>query len=67
MEKIYIHDFIDDLNYHAVVIYVDSNMVLDELYLKLREDSVSHLCRFDSVRENKLFYIENCDLQDVSI
>jgi hypothetical protein len=67
MEKIYIRDFIDDLNYHAVVIYVDSSAVLDELYSKLRADSVSHLYRFDSVRENKLFYIENCDLQDVTI
>lgn len=67
MEKIYIHDFIDDLNYHAVVLYVDSEADLDELLSKLKEDLVSHLYRFDSVRENRLFYIENCDLQDVTI
>lgn len=29
--------------------------------------NVNHLYRFDSVRENRLFYIENCDLQDVTI
>lgn len=67
MERIYIRDFINDLNYNAVVVYVDSNKILDELYLKLREDSVNHLYRFESVRKNKLFYIENCDLQDVTI
>lgn len=67
MERIYIHDFIDDLNYRAVVLYVDSEVNLDGLLSKLEKDLVSHLYRFDSVKENRLFYIENCDLQDVTI
>lgn len=67
MEKIYIYNLIDDLNYHAVVLYVDSEVNLDELLSKLKKDLVSHLYRFDSVKENRLFYIENCDLQDVTI
>ena len=67
MEKIYIHDFIDDLNYHSVVVYVNSATILDDLYSRLRREYVNHLSRFKSVRENKLFYIENCDLQDVTI
>lgn len=67
MERIYIRNFIDDLNYHAVILYVDSEVDLDELLSKLSKDSISHLYRFDSVRENRLFYIENCDLQDVTI
>lgn len=67
MDRVYIHDFVDELNYHAVILYVDPEVDLDELLSKLREDLVSHLYRFDSVRENRLFYIENCDLQDVTI
>lgn len=67
MKRVYIHDFIDELNYHAVVLYVDSEVDLDELRSKLEEDLVNHLYRFDSVRENRLFYIENCDLQNVTI
>lgn len=67
MKRVYIHDFIDDLNYHAIVLYVDPEVNLDELLFKLTLDSVSHLYRFDCVRENRLFYIENCDLQDVTI
>lgn len=67
MERIYIRDFIDDLNYHAVVLFVDSETDLDELLSKLEEDCVSHLYRFNCVRENRLFYIENCDLQNVTI
>ena len=67
MDRIYIHDFVDELNYRAVILYVDLEVDLDELLSKLKEDLVNHLYRFNSVRENRLFYIENCDLQDVTI
>ena len=67
MERIYIHNFVDDLNYRAVILYVDSEVNLDDLLSELKKDYVNHLNRFDSVRENRLFYIENCDLQDITI
>ena len=67
MDRVYIHDFVDELNYHAVILYVDPEVDLDELLSKLKEDLVNHLYRFNSVRENRLFYIENCDLQDIKI
>lgn len=67
MERVYIGNFIDDLNYHAVILHVDQDIDLDDLYIRLNDDNVNHLHRFDSVRGNRLFYIENCDLQDVTI
>lgn len=67
MERIYIKDFIDELNYHAAILYVDSEVDLDDLYNRLHREHLSHLNRFDAVRENRLFYIENCDLQDITI
>lgn len=67
MNKIYIKDFCEDLNYREVVLFVDSEIDLDDLYDRLKRDELSHLYRFESIRENRLFYIENCDLQDVTI
>lgn len=67
MKKAYIEDFCEDLNYHAVTLFVDPEVNLDELLARLEKDLVNHLYRFNSVRENRLFYIENCDLQDVTI
>lgn len=65
--KTYITDFCEDLNYQGVVLYVDSEIDLEDLLNHLKAANVSHLYRFDCVRENRLFYIENCDLQDVTI
>lgn len=65
--KKYINDFIDIFNYRNVILFVDLEINLDSLYEKLHSDYVSHLYRFDSVRENRFFYIENADLQDVTI
>lgn len=67
MERVYIDSFIDDLNYRAVILHVDQDIDLNELYIRLNDDNVNHLYRFDSVRDNRLFYIENCDLQDITI
>lgn len=67
MNKVYIKDFCEDLNYKGVVLFVDSEIDLDDLYGRLKRDNLGHLYRFESVRENRLFYIENCDLQDVTI
>lgn len=67
MKKLYIENFCDDLNYREVVLFVDDSVNFDELLARLNEDCVSHLYRFECVRENRLFYIENCDLQNVTI
>lgn len=64
MSRIYINDFCEDLNYQGVVLYI-GNVDTDKLLEKLKKDYVNHLNRFKSVLENKLMFIENCDLQDV--
>lgn len=62
--KIYIDDFVEDLNYRRVILYIES-VDVDKLYSKMCEDRVNHMNRFDGVLYNKLMFVENCDLQDV--
>lgn len=62
--KIYINDFVEDLNYKKVILDI-SNVELLDLSLKLEKDRMNHMNRFDSVLENDLMFVENCDLQDV--
>lgn len=62
--RLYIDDFVEDLNYRKVILYIgDVNSA--DLYLKLEKDCMNHVNRFDSVLENNLMFVENCDLQDV--
>lgn len=64
--KIYIDDFVEDLNYRGVILYV-GNVDSAKLLNKLKEDNLNKTYRFKTVLEsNKLFYVENCDLQDMS-
>lgn len=64
--KIYIDDFVEDLNYRGVILYV-GNIDPAKLLNKLKEDNLNKTYRFKTVLEsNKLFYVENCDLQGVS-
>lgn len=65
MEKYRIHDFCEELNYTDIILYVHEEINFQELYKRLQSDLVNHLYRFDSVKANRLFYIENCDLQNV--
>lgn len=63
--KIYINDFVEDLNYRNVILHigkVDTGNLLE----RLKKDCVNHLYRFDIALENNLMFIENCDLQDVN-
>ena len=62
--KIYIDDFVEDLNYRKVILYI-GDIEPANLHLKLKKDCMNHLNRFDSVLENNLMFVENCDLQDV--
>lgn len=64
--KIYIDDFVEDLNYRGVILYI-GNVDPAKLLSKLKEDNLNKIYRFDSVMEsNKSFYVENCDLQVMS-
>lgn len=70
-DSIKLDDFLkldcDDINYNKTI-YRISN---DEMIPKI-EDVLKHgwefgkQYRFETVRVNKLFYIENCDIQDIS-
>lgn len=62
--KIYINDFVEDLNYRKVILDI-SNVELLDLRLKLEKDRMNHMSRFDSVLENDLMFVDNCDLLDV--
>lgn len=65
--KIYIANFIEILNYRHIILYVDPEVSFDELYSALVRDNVNHLYSFPTVLRNRLFYIENCDLQSITI
>ena len=59
-----INDFVEDLNYRKVVLFI-GDVDPSNLFSRLEKDNVNHINRFDSVLENNLMFIENCDLQDV--
>lgn len=65
MSKFYITDFVEDLNYKNVVLHIDESVDLDELRDKMASDDMSHMRKFNIVRIDRMFYVENCDLQDV--
>lgn len=70
MKKVYITDFCEDLNYTNVVLHIDDSFLeqdWDDLLDAMRSSNLSHMYRFDMVRGNRLFYVENCDLQDVTL
>lgn len=62
--KRYIDDFVEDLNYRKVILYI-GNVDSDSLRSKMGSDNMSHMNRFATVMANHLMYVENCDLQDV--
>lgn len=59
----YIEDFVEDFNYSGIIFYVSDSVSLELLREKLNEDNINHLYNFDVVLINRMFYIENCDLQ----
>lgn len=65
-KKYYIKDFVEDFNYSGVILYVSDSVNLEHLRAKLKKDNLNHLSRFDDVLLNRMFYIENCDLQIIS-
>lgn len=65
--RFYIDDFVEDLNYCKIILSI-GDVDPEKLKSKLVADNVNHISRFDRYCiSNKLFYIENCDLQEVDI
>lgn len=63
--RFYIDDFVEDLNYRKIILSVD-DVDPEKLKSKLEKDNTGHISRFDRYCiSNKLFFIENCDLQEV--
>lgn len=60
--KRYIKNFIDDLNYHNIVLDITE---VDPVSLRqrLNKDYVNHLYEMDEDRHIQYIHIENCDLQ----
>ena len=65
-----INDFVEDLNYKAIILYV-GNVDAKRLMERLDKDDVNKLWRLDYVINEKdltmknFMYIENCDLQNL--
>jgi len=65
--RFYIDDFVEELNYRKIILSF-GNVDPEKLKSKLVADNVNHINRFDTCCiYNKLFYIENCDLQDAKM
>lgn len=56
MKKWYIEDFCEDLNYTGIIVHVDENIDMDNLYEAFTKNYINHLYRFETVRENRFFY-----------
>lgn len=65
MKRVYIEDFVEDLNYQNIILYI-GNVDVDQLLERLKKDLVNHLYYFENVLANRLMFIENCDLQLVN-
>lgn len=65
-KKHYIKDFVEDFNYSGVILYVSDSVNLEHLGAKLKKDNLNHLSRLVAMLLNRMFYIENCDLQIIS-
>lgn len=58
---------IDDVNYNSTIYHCRDQKLLDEIEEKMHKEwMLNRMYRFENVRRNGYFGIENCDLQDVS-
>lgn len=65
--KIYIEDFVYDLNYKNIVLFIGllNDNEKELLKKQCEENYLNHLCRWKYIENgSKFFYVENCDLQD---
>lgn len=61
ISKYYIEDFVEEFDYTGIIFKISKSV-----NLKLDEDYLCFLHRFDAVLDNRLFYIENGDLQIIN-
>lgn len=66
INKHYIENFVETFDYSGVILKIPKSVNLKRLWLKLNEDYLCCLNRFDTVLDNRLFYIENGDLQIIN-
>lgn len=59
-----VNDFVEDLNYQKIIVDYE-HVNAEELEARLINDMVNHMNRFKYTKDDKMFYIENCDLQDI--
>lgn len=70
-KRFYINDFVEDLNYKSIILYITEEVNITMLREKLKKDYCNKLYRLDFAldkeREDKrnFFYIANCDFQDL--
>lgn len=67
-EKIYINNFVEDLNNKPIILVVNEEIVDGDFWVKLidklNEDMINHLFEFSHViLVSKCFYIKNGDIQ----
>lgn len=66
ISKYYIEDFVEEFDYSGIIFKISKSVNLKHLRLKLDEDYLCCLHRFDTVLDNRLFYIENGVLQIIN-
>lgn len=64
-------EIIEVLNYSKIMCYVNDNDYY-KLFELLNKDHCGHMYRFEYIKDKdshvtNLFYIENCDLQDIAL
>lgn len=68
--RIYIEDFVEDLNYRKIILYI-GDVGYDALLKKLKRDNMNKCYRLEyaTTKEDaslrNYIYVENCDLQDL--
>ncbi len=68
MSRKLIENIVDEYNYSGVIFYISEAINLDDFYNDvLLPANIGHVYRYESIRDNRLFYIENCDLQDIPV
>ena len=65
-KKYYIEDFVEEFDYSDIIFKISKSVNLKHLRLKLDEDYLCCLHRFDAVVDNRLFYIDNGNLQIIN-
>lgn len=66
-KKHYIENFGETFNYTSNILYIHDSVNMDHLLEKLKADTINHLYNFDFVKKDRYFYIENYDLNLITV